>query len=171
MMLEQRFDLDKAIQVLLFITQRVNDLYAALKVMYFADMDHIEKYGRLICGDHYIAMEHGPVPSGMYDIVKFVRGDRFYKVDALVKDMLRVDGGRTIVPLVDPNKDYLSESDIECLEFAIKEYGNKSFSELKRLSHLKAGYPVENENDEISLEQLVVNIPGREQVLEYLTCD
>jgi uncharacterized phage-associated protein len=43
--------------------------------MYFADRKHLEKYGRFICGDSYVAMKHGPVPSEIYDILKAVISD------------------------------------------------------------------------------------------------
>ncbi len=39
-------------------------------MMYFADRLHLERYGRFICGDSYVAMKNGPVPSFTYDILK-----------------------------------------------------------------------------------------------------
>jgi hypothetical protein len=42
-------------------------IHSVSKVLYFADKEHLEKYGRFICGDSCYAMKHGPVPSQIYD--------------------------------------------------------------------------------------------------------
>ncbi|MEK7221817.1 MAG: Panacea domain-containing protein, partial [Nitrospirota bacterium] len=61
-----RFDPDKAIQAILFVARSITGatFHQISKIIYFADKDHLQKYGRLICGDSYVAMKHGPVPSG-----------------------------------------------------------------------------------------------------------
>lgn len=64
------YDWEKTTEVLLYITEQVTDVYNALKVLYFADKDHLAKYGRQICGESYVAMKDGPVPSCTYDLVK-----------------------------------------------------------------------------------------------------
>ncbi|MEQ1715723.1 MAG: Panacea domain-containing protein, partial [Hyphomicrobium sp.] len=40
------------------------------KILFFADREHLLDYGRPITGDRYVAMEHGPVPSAIRDILK-----------------------------------------------------------------------------------------------------
>ncbi|WP_409530306.1 Panacea domain-containing protein [Shinella sp.] len=44
--------------------------FHALKTLYYADRAHLQRYGRPITGDRYIAMENGPVPSYAYNAVK-----------------------------------------------------------------------------------------------------
>jgi hypothetical protein len=61
---KHRFDAHKALEVILYVAGSVPDMYRALKVLYFADREHLGRYGRLICGDTYVAMRLGPVPSG-----------------------------------------------------------------------------------------------------------
>src|SRR5262245_62889630 len=39
------------------------------KIFYFADKAHFLDWGRPISGDRYVAMEHGPVPSNIYDLL------------------------------------------------------------------------------------------------------
>jgi len=81
-------------------------------------------YGRLITGDSYIAMNFGPVPSKIYDIFKFLRGDSYFSnVTDDVSSRLRMLNSETISSIVDPDLDYLSESDIECLDDSIKNMG------------------------------------------------
>jgi uncharacterized phage-associated protein len=163
-----RFDAEKAIEVILYITHRVPDTYAALKVLYFADKDHLAKYGRLICGDGYVAMRHGPVPSGAYDLVKAARGGEWCWPGIEVNEAFSVtDRNRIIVPHREADLDLLSETDVECLDEAIERYGGLSFERLKELSHDEA-YQTADQNDFISLEAIVSTLPDSEELLEYL---
>ncbi len=166
MRLISKFDIEKAIEVLLYISNRVNDTYAVLKIIYFADKQHLSKYGRLICDDSYVALSHGPVPSRCYDIIKYVRGDGFYLIDYPVEETLSVEGN-TIIPQRKVNLKLLSESDIECLDESIEKYGHLSFSVLKRRSH-DAAFKSADLNDFISLENLAKSLPDGDQILEYL---
>jgi hypothetical protein len=47
-----KFDAEKTIETLLYITAQVHNTYNALKVLYFADKDHLTRYGRLISNDN-----------------------------------------------------------------------------------------------------------------------
>jgi uncharacterized phage-associated protein len=167
MSIRHRFDAEKAIEVLLYVAKRIPDMYNALKILYFADRKHLAKYGRLICGDTYIAMRHGPVPSAMYDLAKYARGDGFCGVDLPINEAFAVQGN-TIIPHREANLDLLSESDIECLDAAIKEYGGLSFSKLKRLSH-DAAFTSADQNDIIPLEAIVKSLPNSDLLLDYIT--
>jgi len=79
------FKAEKSVEAILYIAQNVKQptFHSISKMMYFADKVHLEKYGRFICGDNYVAMKHGPVPSGTYDILKVARGDGFAPLSAL----------------------------------------------------------------------------------------
>ncbi len=165
-----RFNAEKAIEVLLYVAKRVPDVYAALKILYFADKEHLAKYGRLISGDSYVAMRLGPVPSGAYDLVKNARGEGFCMADLPIQEAFTADR-TTITPRREPNLDLLSQSDIECLDFAIRRYGHMSLGQLKRLSHREKAYQDADENDFMSLEQIVLSLPDGEQLLQYLHAD
>jgi len=166
MSIKHRFDAEKAIEVLLYIAKRVPDMYNALKVLYFADKEHLAKYGRLICGDSYVAMSHGPVPSGAYDLVKYARGDGFCPVDLPVNEAFAVQG-YTIIPHREANLDLLSESDLECLDAAIGRYGHLPFSRLRKLSH-DAAFKSADQNDFIPLEAIAKSLPDGELLLDYI---
>jgi len=163
------FDAGKAVEVLLYIAGQQPDMYAALKILYFADRQHLARYGRFICGDSYIAMDKGPVPSGAYDLVKFVRGNGWCAPSVSVKEAFAVQG-YSIIPLRKPNLDLLSESDIECLDEAIRTYGNWPFGKLKRESHDKA-YLAADANSVISVEAIARTLPDGELLIEHLTDD
>ena len=166
MSIRYKFNAEKAIEVLLYIAEKSNNIYNVLKVLYFADKEHLAKYGRLICGDSYVAMSHGPVPSGAYDLIKYARGDGFCQTDVPITGVFTIQG-RTIVPRRKANLDLLSESDMECLDAAIGRYGDLPFSQLKRLSHDKA-YEAADENDFIPLEAIVRTLPNGDLLLDYI---
>jgi len=160
------FDTEKAIEVLLYIAERSPNVYNALKVLYFADKDHLSKYGRLICGDSYVAMRRGPVPSGAYDLVKYARGDGLYWTDIPLNEAFSVQD-HSIVLHRKANLDLLSESDVECLDTAIEKYGYLPFGELKKLSHDNA-FKSADENDFIPLEAIVKTLPNGDLLWDYL---
>lgn len=145
-MVSTRFDPSKARAAILYISQRLQskspekraDLYKTLKTLYFAERKHLAKYGRSITNDFYVAMEHGPVPSKTYDMIKLVRGDLFVRDNRekeRLSKMFAVENKWDIIPLQDADEDEFSESDIECLEEAIKKTAPLSFKELKGISH------------------------------------
>ncbi len=152
-----RFDVEKAVEVLLYITEKANNMYNVLKVLYFADKEHLGKFGRLICGDSYVAMNKGPVPSGLYDIVKQYRGDGAHNSDITDKNILTVDGF-DLIPNRRANTDLLSASDLECLDNSINIYGHMSFGELYDKSH-GSDMEAADENDFIALEDIIQSIP------------
>ena len=167
MSIEYRFDAYKAIEVLLYIAKKLPNMYKALKVLYFADREHLAQYGRLICGDSYVAMSHGPVPSGAYDLVKIARGDGFNFIDIPVDEAFVVRDN-VITTHRETNLDLLSESDIECLDSAIQQYGPLSFLELRKLSHNDKAFISADENDFISLDAIINSLPNSEALLDYV---
>ncbi len=162
------FDIDKSIEALLYIASHTKDLYHILKILYFADKMHLDKYGRFISGDSYSAMRNGPVPSELYDIIKHVRGDGYYSgFNASIKDAFKVENdGKDIIPLRNPELNKLSESEIECLDRSIKENMHLTFNQLKDKSHDSA-FKSADENDFISIEKIAESLDNKE-LMEYL---
>jgi len=149
------FNSKKAIEAILYIAASVEQpsFNRICKIMYFADKQHLEKYGRFICGDSYIAMKHGPVPSGMYDILK---------IDSAKQDF-RVEDEFLVHPLRAAQFDYFSESDLECL----KQASQLSFQQLSELSK-DLSWQMVDENDYIKIEQIVATFSDAESLLDYL---
>ena len=163
-----RFDPEKALEVILYIAGKAKtpDIYHIQKILYFADLEHLEDYGRFICGDSYIAMSDGPVPSGVYDIIKDVRSERhpFYDVEA--KEAFAVDGYK-IVPKRDADISFFSKSDLRCLNDSITEHESLSFGELKSKSH-DAAYETADMNGEISIYEIAKNLKDSSALIELL---
>lgn len=163
-----KFDAEKTIEVILYVSKLapVPDIYHVLKIMYFSDKEHLQEYGRLICNDSYIAMLHGPVPSGAYDIVKSVRGDGYSRAESKAKESFQVLDDK-IFPSRDANQALLSESEEKCLNDAIKTYGALSFDKLRKLSHDKAFKSVD-QNDRISIEAIAETLKDGRLIIEHL---
>lgn len=128
---------EAAINSVLYVLEQYGgktDMHKIFKTLYFADQQHLSKYGRTITGDVYIAMNYGPVPSKTDDIFKAVRGDSFFQANELGryfhfenKYMVKMDEK--------PDMDWLSKSDIECLDYAIGLCKDKNFNDLTSMSH------------------------------------
>jgi uncharacterized phage-associated protein len=163
------FDPGKAIEAVLLVASKVSDptFHKISKILYFADKVHLGKYGRLICGDDYVAMRHGPVPSRVYDILKAAarRGESPWAEKA--RAAFEVVNNYTIMPQRSPDLSALSASESACLEEAIRAWGSKSFSELTNASH-DAAWRAADENDVITVEDIARTLPNAEEVLEYV---
>ena len=169
-------DAEKALEVVVYVSKSTNNLFNLVKTLYYADKLHLEKYGRLITGDQYIAMEDGPVPSGVYDLIKVVRGDNF-RYDSKITEAhpelairVEVNENRTLIyPLRSANSNLLSESDIECLNEAITKYANMGVSHLWKVVHQEKAYQETERDKPISLRKLItLDVPNGEEILEYL---
>lgn len=126
----------EAIDLLARLKDGITQYYVG-KLLYFADKEHLLDYGRPITGDRYVAMEHGPVPSAVRDILK---------ADAAVPDECIQAFDDRIETAHVQNRIYLtskktadfkllSGSEQEYLRDAVHKYGNRTFGELKALSH------------------------------------
>jgi uncharacterized phage-associated protein len=165
------YDPEKAVHTLAYVAKKLGgaaDMYKLLKIIYFADKRHLERYGRFIFGDTYIAMNHGPVPSGAYDAIKDVRGMAVWcRRHPLAKKALRVQGTE-IIPTIEPDLDLFSESDLECLDETIRECRDLSFQELKKRSHGDPAFRKADANGEMTIESIAATLPNAGAVLEYL---
>ena len=173
-MLKFKFDKEKAISAILHITKELlgdvskikPDLHKVFKILYFADQEHLVLYGRPIVGDYYVAMEHGPVPSNIYDMVKFVRGDSFF-CDIEGLDKYFEVKGSYIYPKQSPDMDAFSESDVECINKSILQNKDLSFDTLKAKSH-DGAYRRATKDDKISCRAMAKIAGADEEMIAYL---
>lgn len=167
----KHFDREKSLEAILYIAEKLPapTLHSISKMLYLSDKLHLQDFGRLICGDRYIAMEYGPVPSAIYDMMKVPDGRESIDVDwdELIKDAFQVSRGRNIKPLRPANADFLSESEKTCISKTIEKYGHKSFGELTDITHDAAWNDV-SENQPISVEAIAQTLPNANDVIAYL---
>lgn len=177
-MLRFKFDPDKAIAALLYISRKLlerhqvkptvrPDIHRISKILYFADQKHLSKYGRPILGDYFVAMNDGPVPSQIYDMVKAVRGDSYFCSADAYAQYFDVKG-YLIYPKQDPDLDQFSESDLQCINESTIENQDLTFDELKAKSH-DAAYEKADRNDRISFRRMAEAAGADEAMLNYIT--
>jgi len=158
----------KALETLVYVANKEKRHYWALKVIYFADKEHLRRYGRQIFDDSYRAMKQGPVPSLAYDIVKDVRGDGWFEfIDPDPSTALSVPDRYTIIPLREADTSLLSETDMECLDYAYDLIRDLDFSQLKQKSH-DGAYDAVEEDEEMPIENIIKTLENGKEVLDYL---
>lgn len=132
-----QFDKEKSLNAVLYVANRVQrkDFHKIFKIIYFADRQHLADWGKPITGDIYIAMEAGPVPSRLYDMLKIVRGDSYMSDTEGLRHFFQVENWMYVRPLVDADLNKLSANEQEALSDAIAKYASLSYDEIKEKSH------------------------------------
>lgn len=165
-------DAQKALEAIVFVSHKTNDLFHIVKILFYADKFHLEEYGRQISGDIYCAMEDGPVPSGAYDLIKIARGDKYHFDQRLInvhpEESIKVINETNITPLRGPNFDYLSESDIDCLNKAITNFAPMDGRRLWALVHDEPSYTKVERNKFMHLQDIILSLPNGKDILAYL---
>ncbi|MDR0567396.1 MAG: SocA family protein [Prevotellaceae bacterium] len=70
------FEPKKGVEAFLYVAGWLDskDIHRIFKVLYFADREHLAKYGRPITSDTYVKYPYSPVPSNIYAMVNSVKG-------------------------------------------------------------------------------------------------
>ena len=160
-------DVDKALNCILYVASKAQPAtrHKIAKILYEADKLHLERYGRFISGDEYIAMEYGPVPTATYDMIKASTGET-NTYSSIVSGRFVVEGN-VVKPICDVDCDEFSDSDIKCLDEAIKKLKGYSFTQRTEHSHDLA-WENTTRNAPISIELIAKTLPNSEDVLGYL---
>ena len=134
------FDKRKLTEMVLYILNKTNglDYYHVFKVIYFANLSHLAKYGIRITTDEFCALQDGPVPSILYNSIK---DDEAY-CDQELAELLHqsvVKGADDAYFMLsakrEANTDYLSRSEIEELDKSIEENAYLPYNQLRSKSH------------------------------------
>ncbi len=73
-----------------------------------------------------------------------------------------------ILPKRKPRLEYLSESNIECLNEAVNNYGQMDFNSLWQIVHQEKPYIESELNKPISSEKLIKSLPNGNDIYRYL---
>ncbi len=116
------------------------------KSLFVADVTHLNKYGRPITFDNYVAMKDGPVPSATRDVLQPGFKGRPHYIDEW-PPWDRVpspqDGSKAhkfINPRREPNLRALSKSDTQELVEALSLVKSKGFHGTKKWTHEHPAY-------------------------------
>jgi uncharacterized phage-associated protein len=150
-------DKEKAVEALVYIASKVPGVtrFHASKILYFAERFHIRDFGRPIVGDYYIAMEHGPVPSFVYNVLteKLLPEDAEMAKGALIY----IDAFRhpEYKAARSARLDCFSRSDLDCLDRAIAHCRERSFGSISDETHEHSAWRDTNLNAPIDWELML----------------
>jgi uncharacterized phage-associated protein len=132
------FDYKKATQAINYLIKKEGgtiDKLKLIKLVYFADRYHLRRYGRPMVNDAYLAMPLGPVGSSVKDIAEFSNfldeSERNYAGAFLATGAMP----NTVISINEVDKDVFSDSEVEALDFAYKEFGKLSAPKLVDITH------------------------------------
>jgi len=131
-------NVQKTVEVILWISSKNPGsvgIYQILKTLFFADVFHLNRYGRPITGDDYAAMLYGPVASFCYDVLKMNE-----LATAQVSEIPFKRDGKFVVPDRPANSRFLSKSDVEALEYGWSKCKDGNFGKIKDESHEHPAY-------------------------------
>ncbi len=134
-------DVAKLKAVTLYVLDKCGetDFIHLFKIIYFAERSLYAKYGQHLVNDTFVAMEHGPVPSNLYDALKLMNGKgNNYDVKD-ISDALLPAGGECawffVKGFEKPDLEELSKAEIQALDAAIAKYKDIDTKTLSEISH------------------------------------
>lgn len=164
---KHKLDLRKALEIVVYVAQHIHDRHGLLKVLYIADSQHIQEYGRSLYSEAYRAMPYGPVGTTAYDFIKIAAGEKDDENQEIIRCSLIAKGKKYVDALRQPDLTRLSESDIECLEAAIRQCAPLDFSTRTSLTH-DAAWAAAGENGWINTDDIARQLPEADTLLDYL---
>ena len=127
-------------QVILYFLERINNVTLGrtklMKLLYFVDFDHLEKYGRAVTGGVYRKLPHGPYPKDAEKLVKRM------ETDGLVKQ-IKVPVGDyaqhrliTLGAKFDPN--LFTGTEMQTLEKVATDWADATAAQIEAATHAEA---------------------------------
>lgn len=169
------YDRKKLTELVLYILDRTGgvDFYHAFKMLYFAEMKHLAKWGSGIVPDEFRALKYGPVPTQLYNAVKELNHPRMTFSEELSKiiQFAGEDAPNVLLPKRLANMKFLSQSEIEALDQSIEENKSLTFGQLMRKSHDKAWEEANrraNGTNVISPITMAKVLNADEAIIEYI---
>ena len=170
------FDKQKLTEIVLYILNKTNglDYYHVFKVIYFAELEHLAKYGFRMTTDEFCALPDGPVPSILYDCVKdgcFCDKDLERMInESIVKG--NDDAYFMLAAKREPDMDYLSKAEIEALDKSIEENALLPYGILREKSHgdewRRAYYQKESGRKVMDTIGMAKDAMANEDMIEYI---
>jgi Protein of unknown function (DUF4065) len=140
-----RLNTDRCIQGIQWLAVHrpgITQFYVGI-VFFFADKSHLLDWGRPISGDRYLAMEHGPVPSMIYDLLKSDSGapDEIARaLNARIRTVT-VENRLQVFSLEEtPIYPALSRTDKEYLTESLLMYGKMNLDDIRRICDKDPAY-------------------------------
>jgi uncharacterized phage-associated protein len=120
-----------------------------MKLFYFLDFLHLKKYGSPVTYDNYVNLEHGPIPSGILNLVNSAIDDIDSSALSDIISFETPDGTimQRIVParkFTDNDKKYFSKSQLDVMNEVVKRFGDKNTKFIEDASHKESPWKCTN---------------------------
>ena len=110
------------------------DYIKLFKILYFAQQEHLVKYGKVIVEDSFKAVKHGPVPTYTYKALQIAEGKPLIgDFDDFLSDISVIN--KKVSSHALPNMSYISVADRLSLDSSISKYKDSDPYDLSYLSH------------------------------------
>ncbi|MDR0319391.1 MAG: SocA family protein [Rickettsiales bacterium] len=165
----------KALEAIIYLANKKADMtqYYFMKMIFFAEKYHINKYGIPIIGDRYIKMDNGPVPSFVLDAIRLDGAKLTHDIYEEINKSLdfRKDSKKIHTSAKrKPDLSFLSSTNLECLDKAFNLCKAKSFDELKNLTHEETAWKKAVRNRDMDYALFVDdNHPDKEIIVADLS--
>lgn len=170
------FDKQKLTEIVLYILNKTNglDYYHIFKVIYFANIAHLVKYGFRMTTDEFCALPDGPVPSILYDCIKDdVHCDN--ELGTMIQNSItkgNEDAYYMLTAKRNANMDYLSKADIEEIDKSITENAYLPYAQLREKSHgeewHRAYYSTQHGRKVMDVVGMAKDGMANDEMLEYI---
>lgn len=149
------------------------DYIKLFKILYFAQQDHLVRYGNAIVEDSFKAIKHGPVPTYTYKALQVAEGKA---LDGDFSEFLtgfRVEKS-IVFSEIEPDMDELSTSNIKCIDSSIHKCKDIPSYDLSGLSHDKAWKEAfsraqeDPEKDFMSIIDIAKAGKAKKEMIEYI---
>lgn len=128
-----KFDAKKSIQsigmLLKFENKKQMNYMRILKLIYISDRESLRARAHPITGDYAVAMQHGPVPSKTYDLMR-----SRHQESAMFDRYFRIEGYELVLNEC-PGNSSLSPWEIEILRSTSEEHRFRDEWNLSRFTH------------------------------------
>ena len=128
-----KFKERKTTQVAALLAQNCGeeiDLYKLVKLIYLIDRKALKRWGRSVTFDRPYNFPFGPTPSATYDMVRHPSKGRYWSSSFAAPQ-------HNVIRLISPDTgvDELSQAEIDLVQEVFREFGHKSFGELRSYVH------------------------------------
>ena len=158
-------------QVILYFLERINNVHLGrtklMKLLYFVDFDHLEKYGRPVTGAVYRKLPHGPYPKDAEKLIKRM------EAKGLVKEIKVPVGNyaqhRLITLTAKFNADAFTGAEMQTLEKVATDWADATAAQIEAATHAEAPWASTQDGKEIDYELAEYRTPiGAEPLDEAL---
>jgi uncharacterized phage-associated protein len=135
-----KFSEEKMQQVILYFLEHINNVHLGrtklMKLLYFVDFDHAEKYGRPLTGAAYRKLPHGPYPKDAEKLIKRMEKKGLVKQIKVASGDFGQHRLITLGAKFDPN--VFTGAEMRTLEKVATDWADATASQIEAATHAEA---------------------------------